>query len=39
MRDDLERKYKADKTHSVSIGLFLQIVSEASHEEYKAGAH
>ena len=39
MRDDFERKYITDKTYPVTKGNFLQIVSEASYEEYKADAH
>ena len=37
MRDDLVRKYKADKICRVTTGIFLRIVSEASYEEYKDG--
>ena len=37
MRDDLAKKYKADKTCPVTTGIFLRIVSEASYEEYQSG--
>ena len=37
MRDDLAKKYNADKTCPVTTGIFLRIVSEASYEEYKSG--
>jgi len=36
MRDDLAKKYKADKTCPVTTGIFLRIVSEASYEEYQS---
>ena len=36
MLDDLAKKYKADKTCSVTTGIFLPIVSEASCEEYQS---
>ena len=39
MRDDLERKYKADKIYPGTTGIFLQIDSEEYYEEYKADVH
>ena len=33
MRDDLAKKYQADKTCPVTTGIFLRIISEASYEE------
>ena len=37
MRDDLAKKFQADKTCPVTTGIFLRIVSEASYEEYDTG--
>ena len=37
MRENLAKKYKADKTCPVTTGIFLRIVSEASYEEYRSG--
>ena len=37
MRDDLAKKYQANKTCPVTTGIFLRIVSEASYEEYDNG--
>ena len=37
MRENLAKKYKADKTCPVTTGIFLRIVSEASYEEYDNG--
>ena len=39
LRDDLARKYKADKICPLTTGIFLWIVSEAYYKEYKADAH
>ena len=39
MGDDLAKEYSADKTCSVTTGIFLRIISEASYEEYDKGIH
>ena len=37
IRNDLSKKYNADKTCPVSTGIFLRIVSEASFENFRNG--
>ena len=39
MRYDLEPKYEVDKIFTGTTEIFLQIVSDAFYEEYKADAH
>ena len=34
MRYDLAKEYQADKTCTVTTGIFLRVISEASYEEY-----
>mgnify|MGYP000518920703 CR=1 FL=1 len=37
LRDDLAKKYEADKTCPVTTGIFLRIVAEAAYEELESG--
>lgn len=37
MRQDLAKKYQADKTCPVSTGIYLRIVAEAAYQEFENG--